>query len=66
MALQYAGIQYETREIALRLKPQSLLDLSPKATALVLKVDNLVLDQRMNIVHFALVQSRNIKVKKRG
>lgn len=57
MALQYAGIQHETREVSLRLKPQSLLDLSPKATVPVLKVGDLVLDQSVDIMRWALAQS---------
>jgi len=36
MALRYAGIQVEMREIALRDKPQHMLQASPKATVPVL------------------------------
>jgi len=36
MALQYAGVQLEYREIELRNKPQSMLQLSPKGTVPVL------------------------------
>ncbi|MBU3555178.1 glutathione S-transferase [Polynucleobacter campilacus] len=54
MALQYAGIQFEYREIELRNKPQSMLDLSPKGTVPVLYVDGLVLDQSLDIMCWAL------------
>jgi glutathione S-transferase len=54
MALQYAGIQLEYREIELRNKPQSMLRLSPKGTVPVLDVDGLVLDQSLDIMRWAL------------
>ena len=54
MALKYAGIQVEHREIALRNKPQSMLLASPKGTVPVLCVDGLVLDQSLDIMHWAL------------
>ena len=38
MALRYAGISVETREIALRQKPAALLAISPKATVPVLQL----------------------------
>jgi glutathione S-transferase len=54
MALQYAGIQVEHREVDLRNKPQSMLRLSPKGTVPVLNLDGLVLDQSLDIMHWAL------------
>jgi glutathione S-transferase len=57
MALQYAGVQVEHREIDLRNKPQSMLRLSPKGTVPVLDVDGLVLDQSLDIMHWALKMS---------
>jgi len=54
MALQYAGIQFEHREIELRNKPQSMLRLSPKGTVPVLCVDGHVLDQSIDIMQWAL------------
>ena len=57
MALQYAGIQVEHREIELRNKPQSMLLASPKGTVPVLCVDELVLDQSVDIMHWALTIS---------
>jgi glutathione S-transferase len=54
MALQYAGIEVEHREIDLRNKPQSMLRLSPKGTVPVLNLDGLVLDQSLDIMHWAL------------
>lgn len=54
MALKYAGIHLEHREIALRDKPQSMLLASPKGTVPVLCVGELILDQSLDIMHWAL------------
>ena len=54
MALKYADIQVEHREIELRNKPQSMLLASPKGTVPVLCVDGLVLDQSAAIMYWAL------------
>jgi len=57
MALKYAGIDVEHREIELRNKPQSMLQLSPKGTVPVLCVGDLVLDQSIDIMRWAIEQS---------
>ena len=57
MALKYAGIEVEHREIELRNKPQSMLQISPKGTVPVLRMDDLVLDQSLEIILWALQQS---------
>lgn len=57
MALHYAGIKVEHREIEFRNKPQSMLRLSPKGTVPVLSVDGLVLDQSLEIMQWALKTS---------
>ncbi|MBU3628718.1 glutathione S-transferase N-terminal domain-containing protein [Polynucleobacter sp. AP-Reno-20A-A9] len=57
MALKYAGIQVEHREIELRNKPQSMLQISPKGTVPVLCINDLVLDQSLDIMRWALQQS---------
>ena len=57
MALKYAGIEVEHREIELRNKPQSMLLASPKGTVPVLCMDGLVLDQSLDIMHWAISQS---------
>lgn len=57
MALRYAGIQAEMREIALRDKPQHMLQASPKATVPVLLLsDGRVIDESLDIMHWALAQ----------
>ena len=57
MALKYAGVEVEHREIELRNKPQSMLLVSPKGTVPVLCLgDGLVLDQSLEIMHWALGQ----------
>jgi len=57
MALKYAGIEVEHREIALRDKPASMLSVSPKGTVPVLCVDGKVIDQSLDIIHWALSKS---------
>ena len=57
MALHYAGVKVEHREIELRNKPQSMLRISPKGTVPVLSVDGLVLDQSLEIMQWALKTS---------
>ncbi len=58
MALMYAGIAVEIREIALRDKPAQLLAVSPKGTVPVLiSVQGDVLEQSLDIMHWALRQS---------
>ena len=57
MALKYAGIALEHREISLREKPKSMLLASPKGTVPVLCLDGRVIDQSLDIMHWALSQS---------
>jgi glutathione S-transferase len=57
MALAYAGIAVEIREISLREKPTSLLAISPKGTVPVLQSDDLVIEQSYDIMKWALRQS---------
>ena len=57
MALKYAGIEYEHREIVLRNKPQSMLRVSPKGTVPVLCVGEQILDQSIDIMRWALDRS---------
>jgi glutathione S-transferase len=57
MALQYAGIATEVREISLRNKPQEMIALSPKATVPVLVLpDKTVIDESLEIMFWALNQ----------
>ena len=55
MALSYAGIPVEIREISLKHKPAHLLQVSPKATVPVLVLpDGKVIDQSLDIMQWAL------------
>lgn len=57
MALKYAGVAIEIREISLRDKPAHLLQVSPKGTVPVLVLpDGTVLEQSLDIMHWALQQ----------
>jgi glutathione S-transferase len=57
MALKYAGIEIEHREIELKNKPKSMLLASPKGTVPVLCINGFVLDQSLDIMRWALQQS---------
>ncbi len=57
MALSYAGITVEIREISLRKKPVHMLQVSPKGTVPVLVLpDGTVIAQSLDIMHWALQQ----------
>ena len=58
LALAISGLQLELREVVLRDKPQSLLDISAKATVPVLiTTDNEVIDESIDIMVWALEQA---------
>lgn len=55
IALHYAGVQCEVREVHLRNKPVALLEISPKATVPTLVLPNgTVIDESMDIIRYAL------------
>jgi len=57
MALHYAGVQVEIREIVLRDKPKHMLAVSPKATVPVLVMqDGSVIDESLDIMTWSLSQ----------
>ena len=57
MALKYAGVDVEHREIELRNKPQSMLQASSKGTVPVLCIGDSVLDQSIDIMLWAIERS---------
>ncbi len=58
LALYYAGIKLELREIVLRDKPAPMLEISPKGTVPVLQLaDGSVIEESMDIMRFALSQN---------
>ena len=57
MALLVSGIRCEMREIALSQKPEGMLAASPKGTVPVLILKDRVLDQSLDIMHWALGQN---------
>jgi glutathione S-transferase len=58
MALLYANIRIEEREVDLKNKPTQLLELSPKATVPVLVLENrVIIEQSLDIIKWALRQS---------
>ena len=57
LALRQAGLDIEIREIELRNKPAELIAASPKASVPVLLLpDGQVLEQSLDIMHWALAQ----------
>jgi len=58
MALHYAGIQCEIREVDLKQKPPQLLEISPKGTVPVLQLsDGRIIVESLDIMLWALDQS---------
>jgi glutathione S-transferase len=59
-AIQLCGIAYEHREILLRDKPQSMLDISPKGTVPVLiTVTGQVIDESLEVMLWAIDQAQH-------
>ena len=57
MAIAYAGIPVEIREVDLKNKPEHLLAISPKGTVPVLLLtDGAVIEESLEIMHWALAQ----------
>ena len=57
LALTYAGIAVEFREIELKNKPQAMMDISPKGTVPVLQLGNgQIIDESLDIMLWALQQ----------
>ncbi|MGC5703313.1 glutathione S-transferase [Pseudomonas sp. NFXW11] len=56
LALRYAGVALHTVEVSLKAKPAEMLALSPKGTVPVLEVAGRVLEQSLEIMHWALDQ----------
>ena len=54
MALYYSNIAFDIYEVNLRNKPKILYDLSPKGTVPVLQTSEGVIDESMEIIHYAL------------
>jgi glutathione S-transferase len=58
MALKYAGIDYQLREVSLKNKPPEMLAISPKGTTPVLQLaDGKVLEESLDIIYWALHQN---------
>ncbi len=58
LAIAYAGIAIEIREVQLKHKPEQMLVISPKGTVPVLQLpDGKVLDESLDIMRWALAQN---------
>ena len=57
LALQVAGVRCELREVALKQKPEALLQASPKGTVPVLVLPERVIEQSLDIVLWALARN---------
>jgi glutathione S-transferase len=56
MALGYCGVPVQTVEVSLKAKPAEMLERSPKGTVPVLVLQDRVLEQSLDIMHWALAQ----------
>jgi glutathione S-transferase len=57
LALLVSGMRFEIREVALRAKPEAMIDVSPKGTVPVLALaDGTVIDQSIAIMRWALAR----------
>ncbi|QAX84820.1 glutathione S-transferase [Pseudomonas sp. DTU12.3] len=57
MALRYSGVPVEMVEVSLKAKPPEMLAISPKGTVPVLDADGRVIDESLEIMHWALAQN---------
>ncbi len=57
MALAYANVSYELREVELKHKPAAMLELSPKGTVPVLQLNDQVIDESLDVMAWAFEQS---------
>ena len=57
MAIRYAGIEVELREVLLKDKPAEMLNASSKGTVPVLEVEGQVIDESLDVMLWALDQS---------
>ncbi len=57
VALNYSKIKCILREVSLRNKPESMLEISPKGTVPVLQLtDGTIIDESLDIIHYSLAQ----------
>ena len=56
MALRYSGVAVEIVEVSLKAKPAAMLAISPKGTVPVLDANGQVIDESLEIMHWALAQ----------
>ena len=57
MAIVYASINFELREVSLANKPSSMLAISPKGTVPILQLSDGVIDESLEVIGWALEQS---------
>ncbi len=57
MALRYSGYVVQIHEVSLKAKPPEMLERSPKGTVPVLVLEGQVLEQSLDIMHWALAQN---------
>ena len=60
MALQLANVQCELREVELKNKPEEMLQASPKGTVPILVLEEVILDESNDIIHWVISNNPNI------
>ena len=60
MALKLANLKCELREVELKNKPEEMLQISPKGTVPILVLDDVILDESNDIIHWVISNNPNI------
>ena len=60
MALKLANMKCELREVELKNKPEEMLQISPKGTVPILVLDDVILDESNDIIHWVISNNPNI------
>ena len=58
MAIAYASITLEMREVALANKPSAMLAISPKGTVPVLQLSDRVIDESVEVMRWSILGQR--------
>ena len=63
MALLSCGVDFDIFEISLKDKPKKLMEISPKGTVPVFLYKDMVLDESIDIMNWAMEQQNNNSIK---
>ncbi len=63
MALLSCGVEFDIFEISLKNKPKQMIEISPKGTVPVFVYKDLVLDESLDIMNWAIEQKNNTSIR---